>query len=349
LPIFYKRVKEIYEKNPKLRDRLYNLYTNLKKNYYHIAQKNILATSKLIEITKLFEDSGVEAYSFKGAILSQMIYGDITLRQYSDLDILADRSHLLLAEKLLIDGGYTPLYSKGILRNKICLDTLIDVGFVSDEVYVELHWELLQSRYIGDVPLREGREFSQTITINSHDTPALSNELTLVYLALHASKHGWDRIGWICDIDRLIRAVDIDWGRVLSIIGSYGLENSFYLALELVERLFDTPIPRDIVYSRSDPKINMLIESSIERIDHSIEPKDGFAKNRDLFLYQLKLFDSKSKKFNFIKETLFHISPADCFAYRIDHRYRFLYIFIRPIRLVMKYILYILKFFVWVK
>jgi len=344
LPLLYKRVKEIYNTTPKLRDKLYNLYINLKKNYYHIAQKNILATSKLIEIMKLFEDNEVKAYSFKGAVLSQMIYGDITLRQYGDLDILVDRSQLQQAEKLLIESGYTPLYPQYTLSSRICLDTLIDVGFVSDEVYIELHWELLQSRYVGDEPLEESVGLKQTVTINSYDTHTLSNELILVYLTLHASKHGWDRIEWICDIDRLIRVVEIDWGRAIYIANSCRLETSFYLALELVERLFETPLPDDnILYSLDRSKIKKLINSSIDRIDHTIDSKNGFIRNRDLFLYQLKLFDSISDKFNFTKETFLYISPADCFAYRISYRYRFLYIFIRPTRLIIKYISSILK------
>ena len=58
-------------------------------------------TSELIKVMKLFEENGVEYISFKGPVLSQLAYGDITLRQYVDLDILIKKEDLRKADNLL--------------------------------------------------------------------------------------------------------------------------------------------------------------------------------------------------------------------------------------------------------
>ena len=48
----------------------------------------MLMSAELIRIMKLLEKNDIKALAFKGPVLSQMVYGDITLRQYVDLDVL---------------------------------------------------------------------------------------------------------------------------------------------------------------------------------------------------------------------------------------------------------------------
>jgi hypothetical protein len=66
-----------------------------------IAKTNMLMTAELIAVMKLLKDNEIEAIAFKGPTLSQMAYGDITLRQFSDLDILIDQKDIYKASKIL--------------------------------------------------------------------------------------------------------------------------------------------------------------------------------------------------------------------------------------------------------
>lgn len=82
MPLVYKRLKNYQELVPKI------VLSGLKLNYMNIVKHNMLLTSELIKIMKLLEENDIEAVSFKGPILAQLAYPDITLRQYADLDIL---------------------------------------------------------------------------------------------------------------------------------------------------------------------------------------------------------------------------------------------------------------------
>jgi len=73
----------------------------MKTENIEIAKTNMLMTSELIMLMKLFEENNIEAIAFKGPTLSQMAYGNLTLRQYADLDILIDEKDLQKSINLL--------------------------------------------------------------------------------------------------------------------------------------------------------------------------------------------------------------------------------------------------------
>jgi len=52
------------------------------------AARNVFLTNKLFEILNLFKKNDILALPFKGPVLAESVYGDLSLRQFVDLDIL---------------------------------------------------------------------------------------------------------------------------------------------------------------------------------------------------------------------------------------------------------------------
>ncbi|MBD3790221.1 MAG: nucleotidyltransferase family protein, partial [Campylobacterales bacterium] len=67
---------------------LENILTELKAHYMSISRRNMLMSAELLRIMKLLEANNIEALAFKGPALAQMAYGNITMRQFGDLDVL---------------------------------------------------------------------------------------------------------------------------------------------------------------------------------------------------------------------------------------------------------------------
>ncbi|RRS30903.1 MAG: hypothetical protein P794_05210 [Epsilonproteobacteria bacterium (ex Lamellibrachia satsuma)] len=114
-----------------------------------IAQRNILMSAELLKIMQLLEKNSIEALAFKGPTLSQMAYGDITLRQFGDLDILVDEKDAFQAAELMSKNGHVAILPLTILSNKTCLHTAKDFSLMSTPggVHTELHWRLFERRY----------------------------------------------------------------------------------------------------------------------------------------------------------------------------------------------------------
>ncbi len=345
LPLVYKTLKKIIEDDLSSsslnaqRSTLNAFLSKLKTHYMIIAQRNMLMSAELIRIIQLLEKNNIEALAFKGPALSQMAYGDITLRQYSDLDILVDEGNAYRAGKLMLENRHTSVLPLSILSNKTCLHTAKDFSLMSESgaVHTELHWRLFEKKYNISLLSCAVENKCQTVKINGKIIRTLQNELLLVYLCLHGAKHAFERIEWICDIDRLIRSSEINWEAAIAIAEQSHAKRSFYLGLSLAHHLFQTPLPSEIITYIDTDKIQTLEALTLKKLSEKDNQRSDFQKNRETFFYQVKLFDNISDILRFYFSTFFKISTNDCQTFVLPENLKFLYIFLRPVRLISNY------------
>ena len=349
LPLIYKTIKKIVDEDHS-RSSLNTqhlapstLLAELKTKYMVISQRNMLMSAELIRIMKLLRENSIEALAFKGPVLGEMAYEDITLRQYSDLDILVSETEVSKAGSVLEKHGYTPLFSISILENKTCLEVTNDLGFTNDKngTLVELHWKLFREKIGQHLHFSQISGNRQSVKINGKTIPTLSTEMLLVYLCLHGSKHAWERVEWIFDIDKLICSNEnIDWDKVLSIAKEMDTNTSLSLGLRLSHILFHTPLPVHIVLMTENDRINDLMMKTYTMLNSTLSETEGYNKYNAIHMYQMDLLDTKLKKLKHLSATYFGISRNDCQSCPLPPSLKFLYIFIKPLRVIGKYIQY---------
>lgn len=238
------------------------------------------------------------------------------------------------------EHGHRPLLPLKILDNAICLDTAKDFSLISESggVHTELHWRLFEKKYNISLLSCMVDKKCQTVRINGKEIRTLQNELLLVYLCLHGAKHAFKRIEWICDIDRLIRNSEIDWEAALKTANRSHSKRSFYLALSLAYHLLHTALPSEILKRIDTDEIRALQAMTLKQMAEKKNERSDFEKNRETFFYQAKLFDNTSDMIRFYLSTFFRISTNDCQTFVLPEKLKFLYIFLRPIRLASSYI-----------
>ena len=84
----------------------------------------------------------MQAAPYKGPALAVQLYGNVALRQFSDLDILVHPRDVLLARDLLLAEGYSPLPPLTEGQQAVLLRTQCNFPFTreSKRMIVELHW-----------------------------------------------------------------------------------------------------------------------------------------------------------------------------------------------------------------
>src|SRR5262245_45394388 len=65
------------------------------------AQVSLLYVAELLRLLTLFQEKGIRLAAFKGPILGQSLYGDISLREISDLDLIVHEVDVSKAEGIL--------------------------------------------------------------------------------------------------------------------------------------------------------------------------------------------------------------------------------------------------------
>jgi hypothetical protein len=122
---------------PAILDRLKRRFN---VNRFH----NLFLTNELITLLDLFKAHEVIAIPYKGPVLAARVYGDVSLRQFVDLDILVSESNILRAKNILVSHGYR-------LRNPLSADE--EVGYLRGDyeyrlvrddkpIVIGLHWKL---------------------------------------------------------------------------------------------------------------------------------------------------------------------------------------------------------------
>lgn len=247
-----------------------NIQVLLKKTYRDIALRNMTMTAELFVIVEKLKQHDIEAIAFKGPVLSQMLYGAVTQRQYADLDILIDENVLSESVKLLSECGYHYEHSADFFKNRFLLRNVKDIVVSNPKksVHLEIHWKLFMGRLFQNVNHTQLLDRPEEVEIQGRAIATLHADVLAVYLLSHGSKHLWERIEWIADIDRLCRIKpDISWERVEAMAHRMEIAPFVFLGMEVCSQIFGTPFPSDIMQRvRNDQKIVRAAETLCHRI-----------------------------------------------------------------------------------
>src|SRR5271167_1612095 len=78
----------------------------LRLRYQNNARKTLWFTGELARIVRHLEALGIKALPYKGPALAETLYGEVTQRQFGDLDVLILPADVLKAKAALLDLGY---------------------------------------------------------------------------------------------------------------------------------------------------------------------------------------------------------------------------------------------------
>ena len=211
--------------------------------------RNFELTKELLEIVSLLEKNGVSALALKGPVLSQQLYGDLSLREFGDLDILVPPSDAWTVMGLLSAKGYEPHFILTPRQFARFQRSRYDMGLYhpAKKVLVELHWALVSPGYSFSPTVRMAWESVQSISIADRSIKTLSSENQLFCSCLQQAKHNWWRLVWVLDLAGLIRqSPAMDWQQIQNRAGSFGTARMIRVSLRLVQRLFQVSLPGSI-------------------------------------------------------------------------------------------------------
>ena len=232
-------------------------------NQFEINLKRSLYLAKeLTALLRLFDRHGVGAVPFKGPALAVYVYGDLSLRQFSDLDILVCERDVARAKALLLSQGYKQKLPPGGEEELKRLASRNVDQFMRDDgkVLVELHWRLTPDYFPFPFHLEEHLESLQPLCLEGSDVPIFRPEDLLLILCVHGCKHRWERLDWLCDVAELVRShAEINWAEVIEQARALGAERMLYVGLLVINEMFQVPLPQAILErARSQPVVRLL-------------------------------------------------------------------------------------------
>jgi Uncharacterised nucleotidyltransferase len=235
VPILYRRLRRVA---PALLSR--PELSGITAAFVRIATRNLYLTKELLLLINLLSENGIRAIPFKGPSLALEAFGDLSSREFGDLDLLLRPADMAKARELLESRGYRPEIKMDGATEAAYLKSEHAFQYLRDEdhLVVELHWRL-EDHYL-KFPFDTEKLWSSASSqqLFGNTVACLSPEILFLYLCMHGAKHYWERLEWIACLPAVIRTyVQMKWPDVIEMARSMGGLRILHLGLLLANQL----------------------------------------------------------------------------------------------------------------
>ena len=329
------------------RDRVpEGIWKELRSLYYAHTTRNVrLGREELPALLAECRRRDIPVIPFKGPALGALVYPHLSLRSFTDLDLLVPEDTVDRVDDLLTGRGY-----------QRTADYHFECGYSATiggiPFEVDVHWELADSVH----PLRIDHEAlwrrARPVSMEGVSTRTFAPEDLIVVLSIHGSKHGWARLKWLCDVQQTLQTYeDITWPRVFTRARSMGAERMVLLGLALAKRLLGTALPDSVDRRLGEvPAMKALEAPVVENLfaespkmftphwEKRIKQDDTFPTQEFLFFRRLK--DETRIYADPLGVALQLVTPTehDRAFVPLPDALSFLYYLVRPLRLLSKHL-----------
>jgi Uncharacterised nucleotidyltransferase len=312
----------------------------LTRFYFANSAKNRFLAGELLRILQLFEDENILAVPFKGPVLAAVLYRNLALREFVDLDILVREQDILKARQILSNNGY----QSNVKSAEITLDTGNDEFYsVSTGTMVELHWQFSPRRFISVLPAQQFWKNIESIESLGRQVWSFSSQDTFLFLAVHGAKHSWSALKWLCDLAEFIRSnPELDWPRLFKRAETLGAVRTCRLGILLAAELLQAEVPANVICAvLDDSQVRSLARDVRLRIaePHDEDPIEGQ-------IFNLKLKERLRDKVRYVLLQCTQYSGEEERFLPLPSALSFMYIFVRPIWLLRRYGVSVMKRFI---
>jgi Uncharacterised nucleotidyltransferase len=299
--------------------------------------KNRFLAGELLHILPLFEAEHILALPFKGPVLAAVFYGDLGLREFTDLDILIRERDYPKAREILLNQGYRSNLVSAIITRDVNVDELRSA---STGISVELHWQFSPRRFVSSLRTEDVWNGIKQCVILGREVWSFSSQDMFLFLAVHGAKHNWSSLKWLCDLAEFLRLnPKMDWPRLFKRAEALGAGRTCRLGINLAVELLQAEVPPIVASAvRDDAQVGRLAEEVRQRIESARDPDplEG-----QIFNLRLKEHWYDKARYVFLQFTQY--SGEEERFIRFPSTVSFLYFIVRPIWLLRRYGLSVLK------
>jgi len=303
--------------------------------YRSITGRNRFVTGELLRITSAFRSTGIQLVSLKGPVLAEMAYGDSTLREFTDLDLLVRVADFPRACELLKQLGYNPSLEIDSDRAIEFLwhqgEFMFNSGFGGPEI--DLHWRVATKHTALSMEADSFWPRFQPMQIAGEDVLSFAPQDLPLYLASQGGQDQWSDLRRFCDLTEFLRRhADLDWSELIESARRLRGLRVLLLGLQLARELLGAELPAAVV-ERID-KDTALPKFSAQAVK-KLEAHDPPGAVR-LFVFQTDAKERWQEKVALVVGRLTDRTASDARWMMLPKSLWWLYPVLRPLRMFGK-------------
>lgn len=298
--------------------------------------KNLFLTGELLRITAEFEAKGIPVAVMKGAVIAQMVYGDLALREFSDLDLLIGEADFFRAIELLHRLSYEPVWKYETNRVLRFLRHVGEYAVASDlsQTEVDLHWRVATKATALSPGVSDFPSGFRPVQIAGSTVMSFAPQDLPLYLAAQGGWDQWCELRRVCDVAEFLRRYpQIEWEPSLEAAQRLGGLRSMLTGLSLASRLLGAELPESVCGRiRADARVSKLVERTIRNLQRNQDPSESTSR----YLFQMKAKQGVRGKIALAYSIVINRTAKDGRWIMLPRPLWWLYGFLRPLRMSRK-------------
>ncbi|MGW5951468.1 nucleotidyltransferase domain-containing protein [Bacillus mycoides] len=324
-PVIYQKLKQVDEERIPS-----HVVQTLNRKYKKNTFQMLYLSAEMERINKLCNENEIRMIFLKGPVLSQDLYGDISLRTSCDLDVLIPMQNLEKVEMLLLEQGYVKDdYIQTILNDWKWRHHHITFFHPTKQIKLEIHWRLNPGP--GKEPgFEELWKRKRKSTLTSNSVYMLGEEDLFLFLVSHGARHGWSRLRWLVDIKKIVDQ-ELNWSEIHKLMRKYQMLHLGGQALILAAQLLGVRLDERMMELVAKKRSKQLAQEALfyfkQMINLHTDPVP-----EEVFIYHSRyLFSlmSNQQKILYIMSQLYPY-PIDAKTLPLPRSLHFLYFPLRP-------------------
>jgi hypothetical protein len=291
-------------------------------------------TVELTKIARCFEQRGIEFLAHKGPALAQLLYGNSSMRQFGDLDVIVPSKDFDRAKSALLELGYDCRLSLSPRQEQAFLRSGYECSFSvnSERNLLELQWQIVPRFCSINFDIDALFSRCRQIDLDGVSLQTMGHEDLLLVLCVHAAKHEWAQLGMLRDIAALAN-FNLDWNWIVTEAHRLGILKVLQVSLLAAGKLFNLYFPTQL------PSVNQgmdaIASAVVARLQHNYDPNTESIR---YFRAQLHTRERWRDRAKFVWRLATTPSVQDWQAVRIPDRYFPLYRGVRIARLMKRFL-----------
>lgn len=279
--------------------------TILQQVYYKTFSRSTILHDHFRKIAEAFNKHNIQVIALKGIFLSQELYQDIGLRQFSDIDLLVKEEDASSCLSILDTMGYKPVEFKVSEFVRKNTETIHFPPMVNRGVSIEIHIKLHKNTESYHLDIVEIWKNAVPVTVDNIPVYALNTNDLLIHLCVHLDKHfRSENVQFTCfnDITNYLEkyAEIIDWNSFILTCQKYNCENIVFKYIVLVHKYMNAIVPESIIQ-----KYSYLLKEKDEQLFINLlkgEHSNSIIKN---YMASLSHVKGLHHKINFVFDIVF--------------------------------------------
>jgi hypothetical protein len=231
------------------------------------AHRALWLTVELLNIHKHLTDRGLEVLPYKGPALAETLYGNVADRQFSDLDLLIRVEDLPAVRSALAELGYNTGMRLTRAAERAYLKSGYEYTFdgAQGRNLIEVKWQILPRFYAIGFEARDFFRRAVVVDVAGYKLRTLCDQDLMLVLCVHAAKHAWIQLSWLCDIAQLARSRTLNWETLRVRAERLGVARIVRVSFLLAHELLATALPAQLNL-QDDPTAEMLAQRILRQI-----------------------------------------------------------------------------------